>query len=1261
MMLHPLAAILSLSIALQDSDHEAVLSEEEFREQFEAAFDMSGFDRVEQLVCKNPTRFLSLFKQYAEEWIRVVGEPGPRDVEALERARVLAEKVNSTLKAPGLMEFWRKLEQFDSEDRAAWIAADQEARSELESTERESPLKASQSSLLAQHFEGLGDLARASTLWASTGAILLQKDRLDESLRLLQRALVLEERLGSPRRIAMGLNNVGFCYHRLGQDQRAIAYHRRALAFSKYLGQQELLLCLNNLGFSCINLEQFREAIDAFEQSLPLMESISPQQDMVVVSCQLGKCYRHLGKLRTAAGHYLRALDLAEPLGDQNLFAELLDDLGICYRDLGQLDEAIKYLSQALDLWESLGDPQDIALGLNNLGCCYRDLGQVTKAIDCFQRSLAKRELLSSPQLVANSLNNLGSCFLDMGQFRKAVDYLNRCLDLVQDLDDQSLIASIFGNLGLCYHGLGQFERAIDYHLRAQALFVRQGNPLDVASGLHNIATCYQDLGQFEKAIEYHTQALSLRETVGNPLDIAKSHNNLGNCYDYLGDHRSAIDHYQRSLTSIEPLGHQLMIAGALSGLGDCYKKLGEIEKAIDHYQRAQVLYERMGDPRLIDLGLLKLGACYMILGLVGGERTLSTEWFEKTIGFFQKELQLDQPMGNPQEIASDFLKIGHCFHILGRPDRAIDRYRKGFEFLNAVSLRSLPANEQAQFRRQFRRYLTDALKTTLKLGRESPHIKDGFWITESMRCRSLLGELFIRAEGVYSEMDPGLQSRRSKLLEEMEVARLTMDSGSEIAAEVLQARGNKLRFLEEEFKEVTRQLRFRNPKLMELVLPVPAEANEVQKLLGPGQGLLEYVLGEKGSYLWILSRHHLQLCELPAEAELRRVFEKLAAALNAGLSSAVSFVEPARELYKLLLGPLSPEFDAISEWIIVADGFLGFLPFEVLLADDPTEGSASSLHGNSSPSAVDLAELPYLLRFKSIRYAPSASFLLFHAKNGGLADSWKKDAFLCGDPVYVHELRTQDPAAARAAPPPGSFKRLRGTRDEVIAIAGDLVVDEEFAPVFRRLRDLEKPDGERSAELSALRFDLYLGEEVNEQRLKSDLRGYRILHLATHGYFDPEVPWFSGLVLSSQADGPASAGFLSLLELGTLQLDAQIVFLSACETGTGELVGSEGVQSTARSFLTSGAESVVATLWTVRDDVASSVARAFYRELNDRTSPVAALRQAKLSLIEKRDRGAEILSDQKNESKAIHLHAHPALWAPFVIYSGFSGGRHEK
>jgi tetratricopeptide (TPR) repeat protein len=1000
-----------------------------------------------------------------------------------------------------------------------------------------------------------------------------------------------------------------------------------------------------------VRLQPSLSATEAAEQASPLessyarcalqLEELGDSSSASEQWSNLGVALFRKGRLQEALDVLSRALKLDEGLGNQQSIAASLNNLGHCYDVFGQWEKTLDHHQRSLSLREAIGDPDGIATSLNNLGICYNNLGQRDKALDHHQRSLALREAIGDPQDIASSLSNLGSCYRRLGQYEKAIDHHLRSLAHKESIGNPQGIATSLTSLGRCYGDLGQLEKAIDYLQRSLALKESIGNPEAIASSLDALGTCYLDLGQMEKAIDHHQRSLALSESIGSPMGMAASLEDLGHCYQDLGRLEEAIDHFQRSLALLEPLGNPVHLAASLNNIGNCYHGLGQIEKAIDHHQRSLAL-KSSGNPEDAAASLHNLGICYQDLG----------RW-EEAIDHFQRSLALSESLGNPHHNSRNLNSLSNCYAGLGQFKESMACRRKGFEALNSVSLRSLSAEEQSSFRQQYRHRLIDALKTALKLERGSPAITDAFWIMESLRCRSLLGELAARADQAFSHTDPELQSHRQRLLAEIENTRLRVTRDADPDGEATHSLGQKLHSLEEQLEEVTRQLRYGNPSLMELVLPEPAEVSEVQQqVLKSHQALLAYVLEAEQSYLWVLTQEDLQLHPLPCDAQLRAAYERLAPALAAGPTAEASFVEPARELYHSLLGPLSAGFDDISEWIIVADGFLGFLPFEVLLADDPAEHSRASTEISSSKGPIDLAQLPYLFRRKSISYAPSASFLVFHAQHQRPNNSWKKDALLLGDPVYLSEQQNDDPTTQRAAPEAESFQRLRGTRHEVLEIAGDLVTQDEFATVFRKLRDLEF-DQQRSATLSASRFDLYLGEEVNEQRMKSDLRGYRILHLATHGYFDPEVPWFSGLVLSSPADAPKGEGFLNLLELGTLQLDAQIVFLSACETGKGELIGSEGVQSTARSFLTSGAQSVIATQWAVRDDVASTMARAFYRKLNEGLSPAEALRQVKLALIDGRDRGAMIPASANSAAKAINLHAHPSLWAPFVIYGG--------
>ena len=129
----------------------------------------------------------------------------------------------------------------------------------------------------------------------------------------------------------------------------------------------------------------------------------------------------------------------------------------------------------------------------------------------------------------------------------------------------------------------------------------------------------------------------------------------------------------------------------------------------------------------------------------------------------------------------------------------------------------------------------------------------------------------------------------------------------------------------------------------------------------------------------------------------------------------------------------------------------------------------------------------------------------------------------------------------------------------------------------------------------------------------------------------------------------------MNLVELATLKLDAEIVFLSACETARGKVLGAEGVKGAARSLLLSGARSVVATQWGVADVAAPIVAGAFYKRLFSGMPPAEALRQAKLALIEEREerRGVGGVASGQPASAERKRWAHPAFWAPFVLWGG--------
>ncbi|MEW6744086.1 MAG: tetratricopeptide repeat protein [Planctomycetota bacterium] len=975
---------------------------------------------------------------------------------------------------------------------------------------------------------------------------------------------------------------------------------------------------------------EWARAAEECERAIGLLEQVA---DWILVGAllnNLGLCYVSLGQYEKAIDYLEKALEIRERVGDPHDIASSLSNLGICYESLSQYEQSVAYHEKALEFRERLGNPQDVASSLNELGICYGSLGQYEQSVAYHEKALEINERLGNPQAIANSLNNLGICYDFLGEYEKAIDYYEKAIEIRERVGNPQDVASSFNNLGACCDSLGEYEKAIDYYEKAIEIGERVGKPEDIASFLAGLGSCYRSLGEYEKAIEYHEKALEIRERGGKPEDIACSLDGLGNCYGSLGQYEKGVEYHEKALEIAERVGNPNDVGRSFANLGCSYGSLGQYEKAIDCHEKALEIAERLGNPQDIGATVNNLGCFYQLLGQ-----------YEKAIDYQEKALEIKERLGNPQEVATFLSNLGLCYHSVGQHQRALDTLANCVLSLRRVGTRYLPEGGRGAFLGLWS-FIPAVVTITVKSLSTSPEAeaaKQGFPLVEYFLGRTLLEGLRERASGVLQEADPGLAQAYKHALNRMEEIRLRLVKEGEKAVPdetVISTLRGDLEKAVNERDAVELRLRRESPRLKELVAPEPARLQDVQALLSDDEALLIYLLGQEASYVWVITDKGAAILELAAEAVLRQQYDLLKERLEIDAEvGGQSFGKPARELYKLLLAEAEAAIGLRKALLIVPDGFLGFVPFDVLLTRDaPTQELASS------------ATRPYLLKEKTIRYVPSASFLVFLTQLGEERERapHAKDLLLLGDPVYRLERERGELLAARsrAALSPTKMKRLEKTRDEVRAIAGSLLGAEE-EPVGEELRELG-----RSGRVCGARFDLCVGDEASEGRLEQDLRGYRMIHLAVHGYFDVAQPWFSGVVLSDEGEGENS-GFLNLAEIAGLKLDADLVFLSACETSQGKVTRAEGIRSAARSFILAGARSVVATLWRVDDTATSALAVTFYDNLFRGHSPSAALREAKLAMIEGRAVVPTAIGEVREASRV--QWSAPWFWAPFVIW----------
>lgn len=366
-----------------------------------------------------------------------------------------------------------------------------------------------------------------------------------------------------------------------------------------------------------------------------------------------------------------------------------------------------------------------------------------------------------------------------------------------------------------------------------------------------------------------------------------------------------------------------------------------------------------------------------------------------------------------------------------------------------------------------------------------------------------------------------------------------------------------------------------------------PAPVQEIAAALDAGELLVEFVTGEKRSFAFTLAPDGgVGVYHLPPRAAIEQRLRTLRDRISHRPSSATDLAAVHRageRAYAALLEPLLADAVGIKRLVIVADGMLWYAPFEALTV------------GNTGVYLAD--------RFEVVRAASGS--VLARIRQRGTATRPDAPFLAFGDP-YLPGTARKESVVQLLERDGFSLAPLPGSRREVEAAAA------AFGPRARS----------------------YVGRDFTADTVLAELqRPYRVVHFATHAILDERVPNRSGIVVS--ADGSASTpGLLRARDIAAIRIPAELVVLSACQTGLGRVVAGEGVLGLAWAFTQAGAASLVVTLWNISDASSATMMTAFYREFAAGASKSAALRTARREMMR----------------SGIPALRHPYYWAGYVL-----------
>lgn len=835
----------------------------------------------------------------------------------------------------------------------------------------------------------------------------------------------------------------------------------------------------------------------------------------------------------------------------------------------------------ALRIAQQLNDKEAIAAAFRNIAYTHRQLGSLAQAIEAYQKSLKISEEINDQAGFSSTLNGLGIVYQYQGKFAQALEYQYKSLKLSEELGDKFGIGTALNSIATTYHFWGNRTLAMEYHQRSLKVREEIGDKPGIASTLNNLGLIYLSQNKYEQALEYYQQSLKIREEIGDKQSVGTALGSLGFVYQKQEKYTQALEYYQRNLKIREEIGDKFGIADALHIIATVYQYQGNYEKALDGFQQSLKIREEVGDEYGISTSLYNIATIKVL-----------QENFLEAREFVSKSIRIASQLGDRELLWQVYLREGQTYRALNRLDLAKQSFTNAIRIIE--DLRNQVAGT-AQQRQQFfaTRLLPYYEMVDLLMAQNNP--QEALFFAERSKGRALLDvfdrdkisitkAMSIQEQQQESNLNAELVSLNSQLYREKQD-----DNPDQIEIAELTIRLEKARLQMETFQinlyATHPELRIQRGEIR------PITTIESASLIPDKTAVLEFAVQDKQTYLFVLTKNN-KLAEAKPDLQAYKlnIKQKDLTILTQRFNQCISnhnlgFQEPALQLYNQLLKPAQAQLQNINRLVIVPDGVLWELPFQALLS----------------------APRRYLLQDYAISYAPSLTVLRemrsLQAKRQK-ANVQSKTLLALGNPAIGTK-----------------------TVERVTAV----FMDEKLLPLpeaERQVKVLQQIYGSKNS-------SVYIGTEADETRLKQEAGKYKILHFATHGIVNNTNPMYSCLVLSQLQNNSSDDGLLEAWEIMKMDLNADLVILSACDTARGKVGAGEGMIGLAWSLFVAGCPTTVVSQWKVETASNTEFMIDFHRNLTstkEQISKAEALRQAALNLM-------------KNKR-----YNHPFYWAAFVI-----------
>jgi len=874
--------------------------------------------------------------------------------------------------------------------------------------------------------------------------------------------------------------------------------------------------------------------------------------------------------------------------------------IGLLKWDLGEIADAAANFYDAATVLDKAGDSTARKTCVNCLevirlysqGKNDRKEGLPYRSIARFEEACRKAHDIEVPDFELKCLRQQSLAYLDIRQLDPFFECNKKGLKIATEISLGIEQGRCLNNIGVYYQWKNDYSQAVTHAERALATSRASGDPATEAECLNNLGLIYRELGNFDLAYYLFTQALDRDRRFGDGDAIAIDMANIGAVMLSRGieskrkqDLLSALNIFRECLR-IQRKTNASVIFTVLNNIGIIFSELKEYDKARGNFNRAL---------SIIDIGKNALERCHALSNI--GASYLDELNIDKALVHYREAFELSRNHSFDDALIESSIGLARCYERIGDRLTALSFYRRAIDVIERMRGRISSENVKIGFARNKRVPYERSLNILIDLYTAQPSqegLDDIFSIIEKARARAFLesvrqvrGDLPSASDTLLEERKWTLYSNIVRLKDKLSSPGNSPDARIDLM--------NELALEEEEYVRLIQETK--GPERIEgKDRKNPAERLDiVRRSLKKGEVLLEYWLGEERSCLLSVSPEKTSFHNLPGrnkiEASLRAYLKAIA---DLSLSPKIGYEAADRIGRELMLAEANEEFEQARTIIIVPDGILHYLPFETLRI----------------PGGIGSG---YLMERASIAYCPSASALIALRSSRSLTpEKLKKNLLAIGGTHYDQRENSNRLVWMNGRP-------------------ADARIDFEEGIDLVALPFSRKEIFEISKVFPSDSVDVLADDNANETTIKTwPLTDYRIVHFAGHGFLNERYPFRSALVLSP-GDGSEEDGFLQMREIYGLTFDADLVVLSACQTGRGFLEILEGPMGLSRPFFFAGARSVLASLWPIDDQAAETFMSLFYNAIAEGEQTAEALTWAKRQMLRSR-------------------WAHPFYWATFLL-----------